>query len=551
MRNFSKLLCLVILTIGTAGSGFAVTNNIPCNFLSISNALMTAKEGDVVLVQPGSCVISNTITVNRNVSFTIRGSGTNQTTLISGVGLSSVIWLRSDSMNVFTVSDLNCVGDIANGGGFFITGGNPPCTPMRGLLHFYNIQMTNVMYRGIGMGYGDSFGLIDHCFFNIGVGAAGYNPVAFGGNEYKSWTNSNPLGTINVCCVEDCYFRVRTGNIGNGFFDGYNGMQATIRHCTFDGVAANGCHGYDSQPTSMRTLEVYNNVFTNINGANATICESRGGVFMCFSNTVYISSPSVMAPYIAPSFKYYRGCWGAYQGPMGYAVYLQTNGLRNAYTSQGTSPYPQPDPTPRTTNWLDGETVYVGSQPYYVFDAKLSSNNHHVKLGSTLTESVANLVAAVNLDPAGAGTQYGSLTTQNPDFQVISNGGNFIICLNHMDGTNAYGWPAAFQPGVIGVTKYTNNPTTLYPCCSYSNLVVNFDGSKVNVNFIVQFTGLNYGLPNYTTNLIVQGRDYYQDTRPSYTPLVYPHPLQALEGGGGSKLAQLAPPTGLNVVPSS
>ena len=143
MRNFSKLLCLVILTIGTAGSGFAVTNNIPCNFLSISNALMTAKEGDVVLVQPGSCVISNTITVNRNVSFTIRGSGTNQTTLISGVGLSSVIWLRSDSMNVFTVSDLNCVGDIANGGGFFITGGNPPCTPMRGLLHFYNIQMTN------------------------------------------------------------------------------------------------------------------------------------------------------------------------------------------------------------------------------------------------------------------------------------------------------------------------------------------------------------------------------------------------------------------------
>lgn len=526
----------ILFALLLAVPAMAVTNTVPCDFPSISNALMTAAEGDVVQIQPGSCTMTNQIVINRNVSFTIRGSGSNSTTLISGAGLGSVVWIRSDSTNVFTVSDLNCIGDSANNNGFFITGGNPPCTPMRGLLHFYNIQMTNVMYKGISMGYGDSFGLIDHCFFDVGANAGNYNCVVFGGNEYKSWTNAvNPLGTINTCVVEDCYFRSKFGNIGNGFFDGYTGMQAVVRHCTFDGVSANGCHGYDTDATSMRTLEVYNNVFTNLNVPSYTICGSRGGVFMVFSNMIYITTNTVTAFSTSPVFQLYRGCWGmGLEFTEGYAGYLLTNGLRLAYTPLGSGPYPltphpQVDPTPRTTNWVEGEVVVIGFQPTYVFNATLPSTDHHVKLGSTLAESVSNLVAAVNLDPIGAGTQYGSLTTKNPDLMVVSNGGNYIICQNRMDGTNAYGWPAAMQPGVLTITKFTNNPVTLYPCYSYSNLVYNFNGTTTNVNFVPDYTGDYWGLPNFTTNLLIAGRDFYNDTRPSYTPLVYPHPLQALE----------------------
>ncbi len=132
--------------------------------------------------------------------------------------------------------------------------------------------------------------------------------------------------------------------------------------------------------------------------------------------------------------------------------------------------------------------------------------------------------------------------------------GTKIILQNILDGTNAYGWPAAFQSGVLNVTKYTNSGVVLYPCYSASNIVHNFDGSITNVNFGRNFETDSANGLNYIAKLLVQGRDYFNDTLPPYTLLAYPHPLQALEGVSSSNAtnpppAKVLPPSSLIAIP--
>jgi hypothetical protein len=613
MRILSKFFYLIVLTVGSAGSGLASTFNVPCNYLSISNALAIANEGDIVFIQPGSCIFSNFYTINRNVSFTIRGSGMNTTTIIStGIGSIGFLWWRNSSTNVYTISDINFVGSAGDSGGMVATGDNPPCTPMAGRGHFYNLQMTNVLSRGIFLGYGDSFGLIDHCYFVMPLGAGGFNPVAFAGNDYYSWLNSNPLGTLNVCCVEDCTFLNNSGNIGNGFFDCYNGSQAVLRHCIFDGTAANGAHGYDSQPTAMRTLELYNNVFTNQNSSSASISVSRGGVFECFSNTIWISGGTATVQTVAPTLEYYRGANGSYQSSLGYAGYALTNfysgtassGTANTLTDTnnngatlGTIRYfnehvgkllkivsgtgagqsstitantvtsftisgtfsPAPDNTSGYELWPQaGYALQVGNQPRYVWQTSTTATNNisrYVLIGSTLAACLTNLMSCVNVDPAGAGVLYAAATTNTVSgkqkdllaLRVFTSPTVYITFTNILDGTNAYGWPAAMQSGVMNVVQYTNIGVVLYPCYSAANVAHNSDGSTTQVNFGRNFsTDYANGL-NYINNLLVAGRDYYQETLPPYTPLIYPHPLQSFEFGGINSAN--VPPSSLNARP--
>ena len=206
MRIFSKLFCLIVLTVGSAGSGLAATLNVPCDFLSISNACMTAKEGDLVWIQPGDCVMSSQIIINRNISFTIAGSGTNLTTLREG-GNSSIFVVFSDSANVFTIRDMNLVCASGSGAGLIYFGNGSNEFP--GMYHIYDIQMTNVMGRGISMGGGKShnaYGLLDHSTFIADTGGNFLQGVDFQGAGMASWTNANPIGTTKVSCVEDCYF---------------------------------------------------------------------------------------------------------------------------------------------------------------------------------------------------------------------------------------------------------------------------------------------------------------------------------------------------------
>ena len=530
MRFLTTLFCCLPLLVR------AVTNSVPCDFLSISNAVAAANEGDTVLIAAGSCSISNLIVINRGKSFNIQGSGTNATHLTQVA--SQAFSLQSNSTNTFTVSDIDCI-NAASSIGFFGTGPNVPGTPLAGPVRLTRLQFTNIISTGLSIGYCGSFTLVDHCTFTIPQGAGNWICIRFYGNEFRSWTNllSNPLGTTNANVVEDCVFINKSTNTPLEFFDGYQGCQVVVRHNYFQGPGYSGLHGYDSQVTSMRTLEVYNNVYTNI---ASYFFLSRGGVFEAFSNTIWCSDNIGLGPKLT----YYRGCYGEYQGTYGYAGYDKTNFY--------------------TTNWVDGSSTdlsnvdltlqhgnpTIGSGPAYTFTSNLSTHNagfiRYVQLGASLAESITNLVSEINWVTNDAGTKWsiGTLTSEygrGRDFRVTDYGTNYIVLHSVMDGTNAYGWPAAFQAGTLAITEYTNQPIVRYPCFQWSNVVHYANASIALAKWQRDFdTATNR--PNYITNLLAQGRDYFDDAiATNYTPLVYPHPLNT---GPGLQAAAVPAPTG-------
>lgn len=477
IRFLSIALCCVAVR--------AATINVS-DFAGLSTALLTtAQEGDTVQIAPTSFHITGNIEVNRNISFTIKGSGTNNTTLTSD---GFYIWLRTTSTNLFTVSDMTCIGHPNDINGFWLTGGNPPTTATRGRFHFYNIRMPSVYYRGINMGSTDSFGLIDHCYFETAQ-QDHFTPVSFYGNEYNSWATANPLGTTNACYVEDCYFKTRTNWRGNGFFDAYNGAQVVLRHNVFDGSAANGSHGYDTAVTSARTLEMYSNIFTNIDAGNVLV-DSRGGVLLWYDNL--ISAPGVAIANINPLLKLYRGCDGIVSVVQNYANVPQVISFpANPFNNQQVT------------------TVYQR----YTFKNSLTPATGEVLIGANAAASIANFAAAVNLI--------------DTDVRAVSFDGTSCTLSNRMDGTNAFSWPSAQQHGVIGVTKGVNTGVTRFPCYSWNNLI-----NGTNSGFGIGFDTSPCNGHNNVTNLVQSGRDYFQDTDGNwagqpvgYTALTYPHPL--------------------------
>ena len=92
------------------------------------------------------------------------------------------------------------------------------------------------------------------------------------------------LGNDERAYVEDCTIAAGT-NAGNGFFDAYDGAQFVVRTFFLSGNAPSGGHGADSGFFSMRSAEVYNNIFTN--GGGILALQFRGGTTMIFSNQFY------------------------------------------------------------------------------------------------------------------------------------------------------------------------------------------------------------------------------------------------------------------------
>lgn len=517
----------------------AATINVACTEAAITNALLTTMQhGDTVQVAAGSCTISNSVVINRNISFNFIGAGSNATTL-RGIGTLPVFVITSTSNSQTTISGFNCDG-LANSG-FFAIGGNVPGTrAVIGPVRITSCQFTNTGNVGVRIGACDAWTLVDHCRFETVPSTNQFNCVQFYGNEYYDWTaGNNPLGTTNQSYIEDCYFVNHAGNSGNGFYDGYSGGSATVRHSTFDGEANTGVHGYDSQTTSFRSLEVYNCVFTNVDTTCSLI---RGGISLFFSNKVYSihqSSDTATLQNIGPVLQYYRAT--DLPGGHGFGIvgYTTTNAFQ--------------------TNWVSNQTIQIGAQPVYFFTTNLApfngNSSRFVLLGATLKESLTNLTDCINGNLLTAGTAYSYFTTNawplgaiSDDFTAYLDGTTNLYTVNRMDGTNQFstspalfGWPAAMQPGVLGLIQKTNIGQTLYGCFSWTNTVYATNGTTYNPHFQLwnPTNDINVTINN-VTNLLHSGRDFFDDTiATNYTPLTYPHPWASSAPIGPINLKQL------------
>jgi len=86
-----------------------------------------------------------------------------------------------------------------------------------------------------------------------------------------------------------------------------------------------------------------------------------------------------------------------------------------------------------TGNAVADETVTVGGK-VYTWKATVSTTANEVKIGATASDSLDNLIAAVNTG-AGSGTLYGSATTVNVNVSAAAGAGDTAVFTSALSGT--------------------------------------------------------------------------------------------------------------------
>lgn len=547
MRTIALALALLATLTGRAG----IIIDTPCTDKDIRLAITTfAQEGDTVAIRAGDCIITNVINLSRAISFNIVGAGTNLTTLRS-TNITTVFSFTKTSTNVVTISDMDCVGHPHNDIGFFNTGGGAPGVPYLGTVRFTRIQMTNIHNVGITSGGSDSKTLIDHSLFRCWgnpLGVTPFNAVKFFGNGNLSWaTNGNQLGSTNVgTYVEYCRFENPDGTIGNGFIDCYNGGSGCFRFNYCDGDTAFGSHGYDSQPTSFKSMECYGNIFTN---NKSHLFVSRGGLLLFYSNSIYQTNLTLGASnWVNPLITYYRATYGALQNGHIDPVFATYPGyiLTNTFTN-----------VPSSVTF--GFTYTFGSSNQVTSTPNL---NGLVATGATWGDTLEHLCEVMNSTWTNgakwphAGSWYTKVNTnaypsgRSPslDYIVTTDNTNTLFFKNRLDGLSNFagsltgdGLRAAYGPGQMTQPLYTNVGGINHGNYQWANTVYFKDGTHTNTSWELNgavngplaswSTSDTYGhpvglmLPNNSSNLLRLNFEFFNAVDTNYTPLIAPHPL--------------------------
>jgi hypothetical protein len=160
-----------------------------------------------------------------------------------------------------------------------------------------------------------------------------------------------------------------------------------------------------------------------------------------------------------------------------------------------------------------------------------------VLIGATVAQTITNLYNAVNVVPGYYGVAYtnwcGLPFYIGHEFIAIGCTATDLILTNALDGnTDQYGYPANQQMGVV-----TSYPLTGTNFVNHQALCPGYAWGNTLNGVSQQFTVGGDLCGNNITNLIKLKRDYFNDVVPSpstYTPLVYPHPLNILGSGGSN-----------------
>lgn len=605
-------------------SASAATTNIACSFAQLTNAMQVMNDGDTINIAAGQDVWLSQVTVGSGGlgttspkslhifgagsgiqgsnyfttpcgNFLIQSQTPGQVTTFVGAPAFGALNLKYIGTNTdFQLAHINfAISNVQ----IFGTGPNVPnLSPWfsNSVWHVWDCQFTNINagQHVIFPGFGQSFGLLDHCYFVITPNASGsWTVLQSQGNAYFSWTNMvNPLGTTNACVYENNWILNLSTARGNGFWDGYSGGQEVIRNNFLDGQngggAANGAHGYDSGDTSCRMVEIYCNILTNWDSGSANPFQTRGGLFEVFSNTMYYTNSSQTVTNMQPQIEYDRGASGANYSTYTYLGtyqtnwwftnndtvtadgYFMTNQWWDFFQSNRTGAFHYETTSTNISaahsnqlyfNYSSGQMA-IGTGKY-TFTSNLNSSTpgQTVAYGTNLAETIINFASLLNWNLADAGKRWAQNTTnfgtfgpnggisanfgRNPDSWVPFYGSNYMVIQNAMDGTNSFsgsqtgiGYPGAMMPSVYSLTRYTNNGNLAFPMYQWSNTIVSNNvvlpvTDKFQLKDLPPQVNPSNGVPIFTTNLFQANRDYFDDVVAPYTPLVFPHPLQADETG--------------------
>jgi hypothetical protein len=87
-----------------------------------------------------------------------------------------------------------------------------------------------------------------------------------------------------------------------------------------------------------------------------------------------------------------------------------------------------------TANAGNTETVTIGAKTY-TFQTVLTNTDGNVFIGATMSDTLNNLRAAINLDPAVAGTLYAAATVVHPTARAVRGAGNTLVARAKTAGT--------------------------------------------------------------------------------------------------------------------
>lgn len=542
-----RIMLISILSFLTISSKAASIIPVACDFLAISNAVkVTAQEGDTVLIGPGSCVMSNFLLIDRNISFKIQGSGTNLTSLRAPTGSGDFIfWPITSSTNLFEISHMDIVAS-ANSGFDAIIFGN--VTTFRGPFRAHHLQMTNLNGRGI-RALGGAFGLADYNYMVAQVGALSAQFTEHQGMATaRSWTNDIPFGTTNAMYMENNVFINLSGG-GNGFVDAYEGAQIVFRYNYCSGVSFSGVHGYDSGRVGTRSWEFYNNVFSNCNGA--LVFHIRSGSGYMYGNQVF-GTTTLMG-----ILDHYRTCPPSHPYVVGGSnTFLPTGQAGKSFTHNfsGASSNDFPNGAGNFTiypaNATNNQTITVGFTSYRMLTNLANatsamanvaqSGGGAVKIGDTAELTISNLWNAINVTTGAYGTNgsYYNVTAGGApapylighDYLAFDRNTTNLVLTNRLDTyADQYGWPANQQPGTIKAYALTGSNYTSSVTFTNAQQTWMMVASSNYINGVLTgFTVPATLCSGYETNFVMAGRDYTNSTtglRTNYTALVYPHPL--------------------------
>lgn len=128
-----RILLISIVSFSFKGMLVGGVINVPSDYLTIQAALNAADSSDTVLVQPGT-YFENIFWPDKN-GIKLISAGDSSNTIIDGGGISSVIYMNPVSATIDTTTLIQGFkiingGNVANGGGLFVSGASPIITQM-------------------------------------------------------------------------------------------------------------------------------------------------------------------------------------------------------------------------------------------------------------------------------------------------------------------------------------------------------------------------------------------------------------------------------------
>lgn len=276
-------------------------------FADVNSAVVSAADGDTVIIPAGMASWTSTLTLTKNVTLQgqtkVEGSDPRNfnikegTVILDNVArtrerngsgkaqtkVSALIYGKFSAAQRPRITGLTFKSGSVTGKGFtsavYLEG---TCRSVR-IDHctFYKLSRYNLIVRG------NLFGVMDHCSALNDTGNErfwftneNYGGAAFGDG---SWADDPKFGTDQAFYVEDCAFTSVNGK--HGSVDGAGGMRRVVRHCYFRSCLP-VLHGTESggRQRGSRLVETYCNT-VDLRGSGATGFLHRAGTGLYWGNT--------------------------------------------------------------------------------------------------------------------------------------------------------------------------------------------------------------------------------------------------------------------------